>query len=135
MLRTPTIVAMLLTWVAFSYLSEAGAQSNTNVVVTFSTGNATVLNLGFAGFATEMLDTGLNYDNTNFQQIAGTLTPGWLRYPGGISDDAFSWTNGLIMTNWINVISSNHETTAANSCQTAYLPASGKGGMQFSNVT
>ena len=112
---------------------EMHGQSSTNVVVAFATTNTTPLNPGFAGFATEMLNTGLQYDNTNFQQIAATLSPGWLRYPGGISDDAFCWTNGLILTNWINVISSYGETSAANSCQTAYLPALGKGGLQFTN--
>jgi hypothetical protein len=133
MRRILIIVAKLLVSLAVGHLSNAGAQSNAIVAVTFSTANATPLNLGFAGFATEMLNTGLEYDNTNFQQLAAALSPGWLRYPGGISDDAFNWANGLIMTNWINVINANHDTSAANSCQTAYLPDLGKGGMQFTN--
>ena len=74
---------------------EIRADSSTNVLISFTTTNATPLNLGFAGFAEEMLDTGLEYDNTNFQQLASTLSPGWLRYPSGISDDAFDWRTGL----------------------------------------
>jgi hypothetical protein len=45
---------------------EARAQSNSNVVVAVSTTNTTPLNPGFASFATEILDTVLEYDNTNF---------------------------------------------------------------------
>jgi hypothetical protein len=60
------------------------AQSNTNlVVVAFTTTNSTPLNMGFAGFCTEMLADAVEYYDTNFQQIAATLSPGWLRYPGG----------------------------------------------------
>src|ERR1035438_7730630 len=128
---SPTYVAMGVSLFLLPGLScPSGAKAQSFVSVSFATTNATPLNQGFAGFVTEMLNTGLQYDNTNFQQIAATLSPGWLRYPAGISDDAFSWTNGMIMTNWINVISSNNETTAANSCQTAYLPTLGKGGLQ-----
>ena len=125
--------AWLISIAVFWLPAGMRGQSGTNVVIAFSTTNSTPLNPGFAGFATEMFNTGLQYDNTNFQRIAATLSPGWLRYPGGISDDAFCWTNGLILTNWVNVISSNGETSAANSCQTAYLPALGKGGLQFTN--
>ena len=55
---------------------EARAQSSSNVVVAFSTTNTTPLNPGFAGFATEILDTVLEYDNTNFQQFASMLSSG-----------------------------------------------------------
>ena len=75
------------------------AQSNTNVVVALATTNAMPFNQGFAGFATEMLDTGLEYDNTNFQQFVTALSPDWLRCPSGISDDAFNWATGLTNSN------------------------------------
>jgi hypothetical protein len=109
------------------------AQTNTNVVVSFTTTNATPLNPGFAGFSTEILDTGLEYDNTNFQQFATSLSPGWLRYPGGTSDDAFNWTNGLTDTNMMNVIGGHGDTSASNSCWFTYEPLLGKGGAQFTN--
>ena len=64
------------------------------------TTNATPLNLGFPGFCTELQASAVEYFDTNFQQLAGTLSPGWLRYPGGSMSDAFAWTNGLTLTNW-----------------------------------
>jgi len=112
---------------------ELRAQSSANVTVAFATTNTTPLNEGFAGFACEMLDTGLEYDNTNFQQLAATLSPGWIRYPSGLSDDAFDWSTGLTDTNWINTLGTNGDTTASNSCTFTYLPLLGKGGAQFTN--
>jgi hypothetical protein len=109
------------------------AQTNTNVVVAFTTSNPAPLNQGFAGFATEILDTGLEYDNTNFQQLAATLSPGWLRYPSGTSDDAFDWSTGLTDTNWINVIGAHGEASPSNSCVFTVQPLEGKGGAQLTN--
>ncbi|SPE58941.1 conserved exported hypothetical protein [Verrucomicrobia bacterium] len=129
-----TVVRWLSLSVTLWLGPEILAQTSTNpVVVAFATTNSTPLNLGFAGFATEILDTGLGYDNTNFQALVKTLSPGWLRYPSGISDDAFNWSTGLTDTNWINVILSKQETSAANSCQFTYLPLLGKNGAQFTN--
>jgi hypothetical protein len=123
-----------LFWIMGLWLTtEIHAQTSTNVMVTFSTTNSTPLNQGFAGFATEILDTGLEYGNTNFQQFVTKLSPGWLRYPGGISDDAFNWATGLTDTNWMNVIGAHGQTTASNSCRFTYLPLLGKGGAQFTN--
>jgi len=114
-------------------LAARQASAQATVQVSFTTTNATSLNPGFAGFATEILDTGLEYDNTNFQQLAATLSPGWLRYPSGISDDAFNWQTGLTDTNWINDMIAAGETNAASSCQFTYLPLLGKNGAQFTN--
>ncbi len=112
---------------------EIRAQTNTNVTVVFATTHATPLNPGFAGFASEMLDTGLRYDNTNFQKFAAELSPGWIRYPSGISDDAFNWATGMTDTNWINTIGLNGDGSASNSCTYTLLPLMGKGGAPFTN--
>ena len=127
------IAEILILALGFCCARDLRAQSNLQVAVSFTTTNPTPLNLGFAGFAEEMLDTGLEYDNTNFQQIARTLSPGWLRYPSGISDDAFDWRTGMTSSNWINVIYTNGETSAGNSCSYTLQPLQGKGGAQFTN--
>jgi hypothetical protein len=115
-------------------MPELRAQTNTNnVVVAFSTTNTTPLNLGFGGFSMEILNGGLEYDNPTLRQMAATLSPGWLRFPGGISDDAFNWQTGLTDTNWINTMIANGETSAAQSCQFTVQPLLGKGGAQFTN--
>ncbi len=118
---------------SLSFAPILHADTNTNVMVNFSTTNLTPLNLGFAGFATEILDGGLEYDNTNFQQLAATLSPGWLRYPGGISDGAVDWSSGMENTNWINIYGLYNETSASNSCSFTVQPLQGKGGAQFTN--
>jgi hypothetical protein len=112
---------------------EIRAQFNSNLTVAFATTNTTALNQGFAGFACEMLDTGLRYDNTNFQKFVAELSPGWIRYPSGISDDAFNWATGMTDTNWINTIGMNGDGSASNSCTYTVLPLMGKGGAPFTN--
>jgi alpha-L-arabinofuranosidase len=77
------------------------AQTSTNVVVSFTTTNAAPLNPGIAGFSLDMLADAVEYDDTNFLAMAAALSPGWLRYPGGATEDAFAWTNGITDTNWI----------------------------------
>src|SRR5665213_64851 len=123
------LVLIAVLWLA----PESRAESDTNLQVAFSTTSTTALNPGFAGFASELLDTGLEYDNTNFQQFVTSLSPGWIRYPSGTSDDAFNWKTGLTDTNWINVFGSYGLTSASNSCYFTYQPLLGKGGAQFSN--
>jgi hypothetical protein len=106
---------------------EAAAQAV--VSVSFATTNATPLNPGFAGFCTEMLASAVEYYDTNFQQITTTLSPGWLRYPGGALEDAFAWTNGVTMTNVIAKFPPA-ETNLLNDT-VKILP--GKGGALFSD--
>jgi alpha-L-arabinofuranosidase len=99
------------------------------VSVSFATTNATPLNPGFAGFCTEMLASAVEYYDTNFQQITATLSPGWLRYPGGALEDAFEWTNGLTMTNRIPEFPLAEQNLLNDTVE--LLP--GKGGALFSD--
>jgi hypothetical protein len=125
--------AWLIVAAALCLAPEIRAQPSSTVRVAYSTADTTPLNQGFAGFACEMLDTGLRYDNTNFQKLVTSLSPGWIRYPSGISDDAFDWATGLTDTNWINILGSYDDTVGSNSCTYTYLPLLGKGGAQFTN--
>jgi hypothetical protein len=111
------------------------AQTNTNVLVSFSTTNATPLNLGFAGFTTELLGTGIEYSDTNMQQFAALLSPGWLLYPAGTTGDAFNWATGLTDTNWVNVIGMKEgpNNNASNLTAGTYNALLGKGVAQFTN--
>jgi hypothetical protein len=132
-MRKPGHCALLILWLGLALSPEMRSQSVSNVTVAFFTTNPMPLNLGFAGFATEILNTGLEYDNPNFQQLAATLSPGWLRYPGGTSDDAFNWTNGMTDTSFLNVLGAHGDFSASNSCYFTLQPLQGKGGMQFTN--
>jgi hypothetical protein len=78
------------------------ALAQPTVSVSFTTTNSTPLNSGFAGFNTAMLTSAAEYSDTNFQHLAATLSPGWLRYPAGTRSDAFDWSNGLTLQSWVN---------------------------------
>jgi hypothetical protein len=83
------------------------AGSGSNLVVSFVTTNLSPLNVGFAGFATSLIDNGMESHNPNFQQMAATLSPGWLRYPSGIPSDGFDWTlqgqGGLLISEFASL--------------------------------
>jgi len=81
------IVALLVLSAGFWFLPEIPAQSDTNVVVAFTTTNATPLNLGFAGFTTELLGGGEEYGDTNLRRYAAMLSPGWLLFPAGTTGE------------------------------------------------
>ena len=105
------------------------AQTSSNVVVSFTTTNVTPLNTGFAGFCTAMQTSAVEYDDTDFQQMTATLSPGWLRYPGGSTEDAFAWTNGLTLTNWFI----NFPSWETNLLWPAAKLGNGKGGVKFTD--
>ena len=110
-------------------------QANTNVVVAFTTTNSTPLNPGFAGFTTELLGRGEENGDTNMQQFAAMLSPGWLLFPAGTTGDAFNWQTGLTDTNWVNVIGERQgpNSSASNLTAVTVLALQGKGGAQFTN--
>ena len=114
---------------------ELPAQSSTNVVVAFTTTNATALNPGFAGFTTELLGGGEEYADTNLQYYAAMLSPGWLLFPAGTTGDAFNWQTGLTDTNWVNTIGPKvgPGNTASNLTADTVLALQGKGGAWFTN--
>jgi hypothetical protein len=105
------------------------ASAQATVPISFTTTNTTPLNSGFAGFCTEMLTDSVEYSDTNFQQITATLSPGWLRYPGGSTDDAFDWTNGLTISNW----TLGFPPFETNILSSTLILLPGKGGAQFTD--
>src|SRR5579883_2221021 len=128
-----TISAVKLVALFCGVCSSLAAQSN--VIVDFTTTNSTPLNLGFAGFTTELLGAGIEYDDTNLQAMASKLSPGWLLYPAGTSGDAFDWASGLTSNDWITVIAGKvgPNNTAATLCSNTVNALIGKGGAQFTN--
>jgi hypothetical protein len=128
-------VILLVLLVSFRATPESRAQTNTNVVVAFSTTNSTPLNLGFAGFTTELLGKGIEYGDTNMQYYAAMLSPGWVLFPAGTTGDAFNWQTGLTDTNWVNTIGimEGPNNNASNLTAGTVLPLLGKGGAWFTN--
>lgn len=114
---------------------KAGAQvspdTTTNsptVIVNFVTTTATPLNPGFNGFNSN-LKNAVEYYDTAFQHILTTLSPGWLRFPGGTDSEAFDWASGEIVSAWVDALAANpyqHDINAA-----AQPIVAGKGGASF----
>ncbi len=128
-------ITILILATLFRFTPEIQAQSNTNVVVAFVTTNSTPLNVGFAGFTTELLGRGEEYGDTNMQRFAAMLSPGWLLFPAGTTGDAFNWQTGLTDTNWVNAIgmTENPGNNASNLTATTVQALLGKGGVWFTN--
>jgi hypothetical protein len=101
---------------------------STDVTVNFVTTAATPLNPGFNGFNNN-LKNAVEYYDPNFQQILTTLSPGWLRFPGGTDSEAFDWVSGEIVSAWVDALAANpyqHDINAA-----AQPIVAGKGGSSF----
>ena len=109
------------------------ASGQSTVLISITTTNATPLNVGFAGFTTELLGTGIEYGDTNLQNVAAILSPGWLLYPAGTTGDAFNWSTGLTDSNWVNQIAANGNAAAALLAKDTYNALIGKGGVWFTN--
>ena len=127
--RTGVGRVSLATLAALLLLLPATTRAATNLIVAFTTTNSIPLNTGFGGFCTAMQTSAVEYYDTNFQQMAATLSPGWLRYPGGATEDAFAWTNGLTLTNWFT----NFPSWETNLLWPAARLGNGKGGVRFSD--
>jgi hypothetical protein len=107
---------------------ESEAQSQTNVVVSFVTTNSTPLNPGFSG-SNDDLKNAVEYYDPNFQQMATTLSPGWLRFPAGTESEAFDWSSGQIVQAWSNALGKNSDQS--NNLENTLPVVMGKGGSKF----
>ena len=99
-------------------------------MVSFVTTDSTPLNPGFAGFNNEIKNA-VEYYDTNFQQMAKTLSPGWLRFPAGTESEAFDWSSGQLVEAWINDLSKN--SSLSNNLEHTLPIVAGKGGSRFSD--
>jgi hypothetical protein len=123
--------AVCLIWLLGLDLAlESDAQAQIDVVVSFVTTNPTSLNPGFSGF-NNGLKTAVEYYDTNFQQMATALSPGWLRFPAGTESEAFDWSSGQMVQAWIDVLSKN--PYQSNILVNALPIVAGKGGSPFSD--
>src|ERR1017187_9883951 len=109
---------------------EIEAEAQVDVVVSFVATNSTPLNPGFSGF-NNGLKNAVEYYDPSFQQMAATLSPGWLRFPAGTESEAFDWSSGQIVPAWINALSAN--SYQSNILANALPIVAGKGGSLFSD--
>jgi hypothetical protein len=100
------------------------------VIVNFVTTTATPLNRGFNGFNSN-LKNAVEYYDTNFQHILTTLSPGWLRFPGGTDSEAFDWESGEIVSAWVEALAVNPNQYQYGINLAAQPIVAGKGGSSF----
>jgi len=128
----PVALVCLTTLRAPKASSQASPNATTaaSVTVNFVTANSTPLNPGFNGFNHDLQNAVESFD-VNFQQMVTSLSPGWLRYPGGTVSEAFDWVSGKIIPAWVDGLSAKAYTHDVNA---AALPiVDGKGGSLFSD--
>ena len=101
-----------------------------DVIVNFDFTAATPLNPGFNGFNSS-LKNAVEYYDPNYQCILKTLSPGWLRFPGGTDSEAFDWASGEIVSAWIDRLKKNDYQQDIN--ENAQPIVAGKGGSSFSD--
>ena len=110
--------------------SAAVAVAQVAATIDINTAQTTQLNAGFSGFNYEAAVPYEPYDPL-FNAVAAQLSPGWIRYPAGISSDAFVWQTGLMSPSWVAQFqSTNFESTLSDSI--GWI--AGKGGHQFADV-
>ena len=61
----------------------------------------TSLNSSFSGFNYEASYPSEPFDY-RLNNLAAQLSPGWLRYPGGLMDDPFDWQTGMMVPAWVS---------------------------------
>src|SRR3984893_13428904 len=103
-----------------------------DVIVNFVTTAETPPNPGFSGFNSN-LHNAVEYYDPNYQQILKTLSPGWLRFPGGTDSEAFDWASGEIVTVWVDVLAKNPNPYQYGINLAAQPIVAGKGGSSFSD--
>jgi hypothetical protein len=111
-------------------VSAIGAFAQITATVNIDTTQTTPLNPNFSGFNYEGAASYEPYDY-QFNAVAGQLSPGWIRYPGGIVSDAFSWQTGLMNSGWVSDFSA---TPFATTLSDSIGETAGKGGQQFLDV-
>jgi hypothetical protein len=101
-----------------------------DIIVNFVTTGATPLNPGFNGFNNNLRNA-VEYYDPNYQKILKTLSPGWLRFPGGTDSEAFDWVSGEIVTDWVTALATNPDSYQHDINAAAQPIVAGKGGSSF----
>ena len=82
----------------FTLVIRAAAQ--TSATIDIDTTTKTPVNPGFGGVNDEASDP-IEYWDTRFNALAARLNYGWVRFPGGITCDAYNWKTGQEEPSWV----------------------------------
>jgi uncharacterized protein (TIGR03437 family) len=104
-----------------------GAHAQVTATIDIDTTKTTALNANFSGFNDEVVFPNEAYDY-RFNNLAAQLSPGWVRYPDGATDDIFNWQTGLAVPSW----AAQFQGTNIATLETESVPwVNGKGGASF----
>jgi hypothetical protein len=94
---------VMLAW-AFCVTGGIPVHGQTSATIDIDTSATIPVRPNFGGFNDSAAET-IEYWDQNFTALAAKLTPGWDRYPGGGTSDAFNWQTGLEEPSWVTQFS------------------------------
>jgi uncharacterized protein (TIGR03437 family) len=119
---------MLSLWLLPAWLAAGSCVwAQVSATVDIDTTHTTPLNANFSGFNNEVDFPAEPFDY-RFNNLAAQLTPGWVRYSGGIVSDAFNWQTATMNPSWV----AQFQGSASGTLLSNEVPwVAGKGGASF----
>ncbi len=116
----------------FSVAALSSASAQITATIDIDTAVRTPVPRGFSGFNDEV-STPVEYYDYRFNALAVQLSPGWVRFPGGISSDPYNWKDGKEEPAWVAqlVHAAGTPPDIASLLQKMELYVAGKGGGMF----
>lgn len=108
--------------------SRMGAVAQTSATIDIDTGTTLPLHAGFSGYNDEVAIP-VEYYDYRFNTLARNLSPGWIRFPGGITGDAYNWQTGQEEPSWVTLFAT--QPVSGPLLQESERWLAGKGGARF----
>ncbi|HYL73522.1 MAG TPA: hypothetical protein VEU96_04920, partial [Bryobacteraceae bacterium] len=102
--------------------------AQTPATIDIDTSTTIPVNPRFSGYNDEVSEP-IEYFDYRFNTLVSALRPGWVRFPGGISSDAYNWQTGQEEPSWVKQFASNATSGVLLPEMQKWL--SGKGGGKF----
>jgi uncharacterized protein (TIGR03437 family) len=119
-------MSRIFVWLPLA-VAAAGLTAWAQATIDIDTTHSTTLNANFSGFNDEVVFPA-EYFDYRLENLAATLTPGWVRYPSGTFSSAFNWQTGLMAPAW----AAEFQSTPIASLVSEGVPwVNGKGGGSF----
>jgi uncharacterized protein (TIGR03437 family) len=102
--------------------------AQTTATIAIDTKTTNPIRPGLSGFNDDQ-SIPIEYWDYNFNALTNQLHPGWIRFPGGESSEAFNWRTGQDMLAWVDEYDASTNIGSGLRNQINWL--SGKGGAKF----